>query len=237
MLNPTYLQLSRHGVFYFRWPIPKRLHPSSLSSTMKVSLRTRSPKTALRLSRSIGQMADRATSAALVDGMRYDEVRKLLKQHFDKLLTTHVEAINETGRLSAFDRNVLESSLQLGKAAVAAGTTLLNLGDETVNEVDRFVSAYKLDIDPNSPTYRTLKNEIPNSYRDYVQAVLAYDSSLDSYDIQAIRTDAPVTAPPPPPVGMTIERLATSYETEKKLGKAWVAKTEQEKGGHINLLK
>jgi len=42
--NPTYLERSRHGVFYMRWPLPKRLHPSGKASCVKISLRTREPR-------------------------------------------------------------------------------------------------------------------------------------------------------------------------------------------------
>ncbi|WP_369009155.1 DUF6538 domain-containing protein [Aminobacter carboxidus] len=54
------MQLSRHGVWYLRWPIPKGLHPRCRQSTVKVSLRTRDPKKAL-LSRSISHMAETAS--------------------------------------------------------------------------------------------------------------------------------------------------------------------------------
>ncbi|MGE0280841.1 MAG: DUF6538 domain-containing protein [Rhizobiaceae bacterium] len=52
-----YLTLSRNGVWHFRWPIPKGLHPQGKASTIKVSLRTREPKTALGLARFLGYVA------------------------------------------------------------------------------------------------------------------------------------------------------------------------------------
>ncbi|WP_173975092.1 hypothetical protein [Magnetospirillum sp. LM-5] len=35
---PAYLHVSRHRVFYLRWPLPKALHPQGRPSTVKVSL-------------------------------------------------------------------------------------------------------------------------------------------------------------------------------------------------------
>lgn len=34
----AYLSQSRHGVFYFRWPIPHHLHPEQKRSDMRISL-------------------------------------------------------------------------------------------------------------------------------------------------------------------------------------------------------
>ncbi|WP_436093867.1 DUF6538 domain-containing protein [Bosea sp. LjRoot237] len=55
MFTPAYLQRSKSGIFYLRWPIPRRLHPTNKPSTLRMSLKTRDPKAALRLSRSASQ--------------------------------------------------------------------------------------------------------------------------------------------------------------------------------------
>jgi hypothetical protein len=47
VFNPAYLTISRHRVYYFRWPLPRELHPRGRQSTIKVSLRTRDPKQAI----------------------------------------------------------------------------------------------------------------------------------------------------------------------------------------------
>ena len=49
MRNPSYLIRSRHNIYYFRWPVPPYLQESGRSRHIKVSLRTREPKEALRL--------------------------------------------------------------------------------------------------------------------------------------------------------------------------------------------
>lgn len=53
MQNPTYLTLSRHNVFYFRWPLPKNLRQAGKTTHLKFSLRTREPKQALRLANAL----------------------------------------------------------------------------------------------------------------------------------------------------------------------------------------
>ncbi|WP_370515392.1 DUF6538 domain-containing protein [Paracoccus sp. S-4012] len=39
----AYLSRSRHGIFYFRWPIPQHLHPTGKRGHVRHSLRTRCP--------------------------------------------------------------------------------------------------------------------------------------------------------------------------------------------------
>lgn len=235
MRNPTYLQLSRRGIYYLRLPIPKRLHPSHLPSTLKISLRTRDPQEALRLSRSLGHMMDETVIAKLVDGMRYDEIRKLLKEHFQKSLTARIESINHSGRLSGQERSILASSLMLAESAIKENTSLLDLNNEHRDEIHRFASAYGIDISRSQNLYELLKSEMPKSYRDYIQSIIKYDESLERYDYSD-DTTRPEPSKSSLSSGMTIGQLAQSYEHEKRAGRLWVAKTEQEKSEHIALL-
>lgn len=49
MKNPSYLLLSRHNIYYFRWPLPRFLWAQGKTRFVKVSLQTHDPKEALRL--------------------------------------------------------------------------------------------------------------------------------------------------------------------------------------------
>jgi hypothetical protein len=81
-----------------------------------MSLKTRDPKAALRLSRSASQSAERLIEAGAKQGMRYDDIRALLRKHFQGLFDQRVEQIAASGRLSEGD-----------KSALVAGPALLEL--------------------------------------------------------------------------------------------------------------
>ncbi|WP_352766595.1 DUF6538 domain-containing protein [Mesorhizobium sp. M0684] len=85
MLNPTYLALSRNQIFYFRWPIPRHTHPARKPSTIKVSLRTRDPREALRLARYLGYAAHGVVVHGTMHGMQYQDIRNTLHQHMHGL--------------------------------------------------------------------------------------------------------------------------------------------------------
>lgn len=122
MFNPAYLMKSRCGVFYLRWPIPKQLHPEKKASTLKLSLQTRDPRKALRLSRSLSQIGDRLNDRGMAYGMRYEELRGVLIEHFRRLLNEVKAEINAAGPLSEFDREIYESSKRVAKHAKMTGS-------------------------------------------------------------------------------------------------------------------
>ena len=104
MFNPSYLTLSRHRVFYFRWPLPRELHPSGKIAALKVSLRTRDPKQAISLSRHLGYVAQVLVSRGAISGMDFDQIRALLTEHFRLRLVKAKTEIGKTGRLNQVDK-------------------------------------------------------------------------------------------------------------------------------------
>ncbi|MFS2180068.1 DUF6538 domain-containing protein [Rhizobium pisi] len=95
---------SRCGVFYLRWPLPKQLHPQKKASTLKLSLQTRDPRKALRLSRSPSQIGERLNEYGIAYGIRHEELRSVLTDHFRRLLNEAKAEMNDTGPLNELDR-------------------------------------------------------------------------------------------------------------------------------------
>lgn len=93
----AYLSTSRHGVFYFRWPIPATMHPKQQRTSARVSLSTRCPATAARLSRMLVLAGQSALAHATTVSMRYDQVRQLVQEHFRDLLRQAKETVAAAG--------------------------------------------------------------------------------------------------------------------------------------------
>lgn len=181
MFNPTYVLVSRTGVLYFRWPVPRRLHPEGKASTIKVSLRTRDPKEAIRLARLLSYTAHDVSEYGVRSGMQYHELRAVLQQHFQRMLTNQRRKMDETGPLSATDKAVFENSQHTAVLAVAGkGDLDLVEGDEPT--LARFIDRYKLPIQQGTQQYDWLRAELRKAYRDYCRDTLAYNVSLDRYD-------------------------------------------------------
>lgn len=183
MFNPAYLVKSPHGIFYLRWPIPKQLHPQKKASTLKLSLQTRNPRKALRLSRSLSQIGASLNEHGIEYRMRYDELRALLTNHFREFLEQAKTEMDATGPLSEFERQVHQTSKRIAKQASKTDTPLSFVKSDD-DLLARFIDKYALEIQKGSVQYSWLGRELKNSYRDYLKAVLAYDKSLQSYDFE-----------------------------------------------------
>ena len=72
MRNPTYLTVSRHGIFYFRFPLFPRY-----GAVVRFSLQTRDPKEALALARTLGPVAASVLINSKQVDMSLDELRAL----------------------------------------------------------------------------------------------------------------------------------------------------------------
>ncbi len=233
MRVPVYLVRSRHGIYYFRWPIPQSLHPLGKASDIKVSLLTRDPREALRLSRHLAYVAETLTKRAVTSEMRYDEIRAVIMRHFKALLDEHREKIDAHGRMSKDKRAVLTASLGIAERHI----------DKEIHEghddaLRRFQALYGLSLSEGSSEYRVLKTELQRGFRDYVKAILKYDQSLEGYALDA---DAVPNLSGPASVADTVpatplKMMAERYVEEGELGNQWGAKTLGERREQFALL-
>jgi hypothetical protein len=233
---PSYLTASRHGVYYFRWPLLAAQHPQRKASTLKLSLRTRDPKEALRLSLILSNLGQHLAAYGVAHGMTYAEIRTLLSSHFSRLLAERKAQIAKDGRLSHFDITSLESGQAFAQDSVREGWPLVPGGNDS-DLITRFMDKYELRLQPDTPEYTNLSTELKRAYRDYCSSVLDYDRSLDSYqfakqtdalsDVQAIVQALPY---------VSLQQLAVRYTTDSNLGSQWASKTQHEKADHFSLL-
>jgi integrase len=235
LFNPAYLQVSRNGIFYLRWPIPRRFHPSKKQTSVRLSLRVRDPREALRLSRAVAQTVDAIWDADWIKPMRYDEIRKALKNHFASLLTQRVEKISSTGRLTPADKTLLENTVSLASDSIDGQYALLGNDSLEADTISRMMAQLNFSFAVGSPQYEWIKQELKRSHRDFAKAVLKYDADLDSFDFRvdaSQRHDAQASTGP----RATLTELADAYVKERNIAGQWASKTLIEKQDHLNLL-
>jgi integrase len=91
----SYLSRSRHGIFYFRWPLPNTDRNCRLS--IKISLKTRCPIRAGTLARYLSSCGEITRENKELARLRQDKLRELVKEYFDKQLAQYIEWINNHG--------------------------------------------------------------------------------------------------------------------------------------------
>jgi len=99
MRNPSYLVLSRHNIYYFRWPIPRQVRRHGKTSHIKISLQTREPREALRLATILQDHAYHLLKHDWVLALDYMEVKRLVETHFIKVLEDHRRNIDRYSSL------------------------------------------------------------------------------------------------------------------------------------------
>ncbi|MGI9414677.1 MAG: DUF6538 domain-containing protein, partial [Hyphomicrobiales bacterium] len=125
MQNPIYLSLSRHNVYYFRFPIPRWLHPRLRPSHVRISLKTREPNVALQMAKVLSHLAELLIARMSARHMRYDEIRTVLKQHFIEMLEKRKRVIAEQGRLGELDKTALKNSIDFAGHGIEHGESLI----------------------------------------------------------------------------------------------------------------
>src|SRR5690349_4591500 len=129
---PSYLYRSRHSVFYFRWPLPRALHPLGKATTLKVSLGTCEPRGAIETARHLCYLSGLANAHPLGLTMNYDEMREFLRAIYAKALSKKKDRILATGRLSTDERADWKSMSDWAGQAVRDNDPLAQMGHESL---------------------------------------------------------------------------------------------------------
>lgn len=202
-----------------------------------MSLRTRDPKEALGLAQHLGYGALILAAHGAVCGMDFLQIRALLTEHFRQRLIKAKAEIGTSGRLGRVDRDRYENSAHFASEALAEAQPLFP-GAPDDDWMARLIEHYKLEIEPGTKAYENLRTEAIRAHRDYCNALLDYDSSLDRYELST----EPTTALPTGNrrvatiASVSLGELVSRFAAERNLGNAWVPKTQTERSDHLALL-
>ncbi|WP_371931318.1 DUF6538 domain-containing protein [Roseovarius sp. MMSF_3350] len=195
MRLPAYLTYSRHGVFYFRWPLPAHFHPEGKKSDVKVSLHTRCPESARRLARALTLAGQQQISCASIRRMRYDEIREHVRDHFRQLLRETQEDIASGGPMPSVRLDAIRAAEGLAKGDPDAWAELAFTGGSDGLLRD-FCEARGIDEGVLTKEHREwLLEALQSGHRAYAQEALSYSVSMRDIDL---RDTAPALASPAP---------------------------------------
>lgn len=214
----AYLSRSRHGVFYFRWPIPARLHPDRKRGHVRLSLRTRCPAMAQRLSRVLVLSGQSQLASASASGMRYDEIRGQVAQHFQEQLARFKAGVMESGPPDE-DRQVLMRNIcaMLGKNWSDHADQIG--ADQAAQQVRAFCEHRGIDPDSLAPNVRQGLNEaLVHGVGAFWQEAAGFLDSLERFDLNAaLPAGAAVAAAPGdahPSAHVSYQDVLAEYLTE-----------------------
>ncbi len=228
----AHLCTSRHGVFYFRWPVPRRLQRAGSSADIKISLGTRQPEAAEYLSRLMVLSGQSIRFPSSLQTMRHDEIREHVHEHFRGQLATFKARLAESGPDASNSRETFEAALAVADGPLDDFVTLQGFGSD-LSMLATFLDERGLGQDLPAETIRTISAELQKAYSAVLKTALGHAQALQSYDFED-RPAGPVQAAAPniaqrSEVTETLAAVIGQYIAEGTRTGEWRAKTISEK--------
>lgn len=233
MFVPSYLSLSRHNIYYFRYPLPTALSEANGRSFLKLSLRTRDPKEALQIGKQLEYHLIRILSDNRLYEMPNAKARQLLTAFFSQRLDERKKQIDQTGRLPNKDVIAYENGRDFAQQAIEDKDNDLDPFTPIGDTLKQFIAINSLsDLNEQSPEYKHLETEFKYAYKSFCERVLAYNTSLDDYALEAVNKPVTKVAGKAHPIGEVLEK----FIQENVRSKNWRPKTEIERRGQYEIL-
>ncbi|WP_235962785.1 site-specific integrase, partial [Jannaschia marina] len=182
----AYLSPSRHGVYYFRWPLPLPSPERQSRRTVRISLRTKCPDRAGDLARHLASCGRLVRDNKALARLRQDEMREMVRSYFTASLDQYVERLNDTG-LPGRSLDLLRQELTAHEDAAEGHD---DLSDLFLDPGAFRASAGLTDAQwaENAPS---LRREMRKARRDQIRAILSAAESLDGYSFSEHAQTAP----------------------------------------------
>jgi len=169
----AYLSPSRHGVFYFRWPLPAADRQSR--STVRISLRTKCPDRAGDLARLLASCGRLIRGNSELAGLRQHEIREKVQAYFKAQLDQYLDWLDRRG--------LSQNSLADAREEMLDHESYVDMQSAhpqwlPVARFKRTMAVSDAEWDASLPRIAV---ELRKGRRDMLSAVLAASERLDSY--------------------------------------------------------
>lgn len=222
----AYLSLSRHGIFYFRWPLPRT--DVGIRPTVRISLRTRCPERAGIIARHLASCGQITRDRKDLARLRQDKLRELVRTYFQSQLEQYLAWINNRG----LSRNALEDA----RSEMLDHESWIEI--EAHNAMYLPIERFKRKMDVSEEDWLdSLPNaavELRKGRRDMLRRVLEAAERLERYAYNDASATAPTSpAPvqsPSKPLGMSVEDFIAEHSRQ------WAEKTIGQNRAYLNIL-
>ena len=235
MRHAAYLSTSRHGIFYFRLPIPPRLHPNHKNTDVRLSLGTRCPRAASRLSRLLIIAGQSMLARPIVQSMKYPDIRQHVQNHFRDRLAKFKIGVAESDPIS--DERLLGLKAVIG-AAESDQQTFLNYTyiDDDERLLREFCEQEGITETLTSEDRRLILHDFQKAYLQHAKAALAHNANYSEFDLENKPLATPCNNVEDTKPNDRLNDVADSHILEGQRSGLWMAKTVTEKRDALKLL-
>ncbi len=234
----AYLCTSRHGVFFFRYPLPTCAHPLGKRSTVKVSMGTREPCAARQLARMLSVGGQSLLARPKVRAMRYDQMRENVRDHFSNMLRQFRERRTAERPLGDVHLGALKLSQSLADSDTEDWLAYTHYHDAEALLL-AFCEARGIAQIPDGREAELLLAEVRKGHREYVDRALQHSAEFDTLPLtqsETIDRGRVVAAVPRQADAKPLTDLISRYYGELERTKALAAKTESDKRDALVLM-
>lgn len=237
----AYLCTSRHGIFYFRFPIPADGIRGGKRSHIKLSLGTRDPREALKIARFLGAAGQSELSRPKVRSMRYEDMRNHVRDHFSDMLQKFRDRTADEGPADEVDLGALKTAQTLAQANDADWLELTQYEDAQAL-LSAFCEARGIAEVPDGREAQMLLAELRKGHREFVQRAIEHTNQFDTLSLeQAVqrKTETIRTAPEnsfSATDALPLADVLSRYFDEIDRTDALAAKTKSEKRDALALM-
>lgn len=219
----AYLSLSRHGVFYFRWPLPRTDH--DCRPCVRISLRTRCAVRAGTLSRYLASCGEITRDNKELATLRQDKLRELVRNYFHAQLDQYIEWINKRGLSQMALEDARSEMLDHEDHLAYQRLTSMYLPIERFKRKMDVSDEDWFDSLPNAMT------ELRKGRRDMLRAVIEATEGSGSYSFATMPAAAPSPAlPASASLGHAIDDFMNEHSRQ------WAGKTTMQNRAYLNIL-
>ena len=223
MMLSSYLSPSRHGIYYFRWPIPPS--QEGKRTTVRISLRTRCPDRAGDLARHLASCGRILRENSELAGLRQTEIREKVQAYFKAQLDQYIDWLDRRGLSKNALADVREEMLD--------HETYVDM--ETAHPQWLPVARFKRKMDISDADWDASQPratiELRKGRRDMLRRVLEAAERLEQYSYDDATAIAP--APPAPassPLGAAVDDFIAEHSRQ------WAGKTIGQNRAYLNTL-
>ncbi len=160
---------------------------------MSISLKTRCPKEALRLSKALEYHAVMVINHPQVQELDYAQVKEILRSHFTEVLERVKRTIDKDGALTDEQVSGLKDQQALMQEAISKKYDepyeWLRMQDVIPEDLslDKMIQPiaerYDIPAGTNDKAYNTLRTEYKHAFNGYLASLLAYNDNAGFYDL------------------------------------------------------
>lgn len=231
----AFLSRSRHGIYYFRWPIPAE---PAVRRTVRLSLQTRCPNQAGLLSRHLASCGQDLSARLSKGSMRYEDIRNHVQKMLQAELTRRLKELRDHGP----DRLVANAAWDNTRALLAEGaeTYWETVGKQAQDEnLQRFANQSGVPFDDVSTDRAKI---LPLLHRGLLAMIAELDAkkteleALELSEAPVATKDRATTLPDIDGAGKTVAEVVELYVSEQVRVGGWVERTRAKQEATLGVL-